>query len=95
MKTATQLSILILTLGLSTSAVAAGNTSVAASVNASTITSNATAAVTQEVLSEIKSHVSQTIKANLIELKRSTKAALIQSLTPQQKTAQQAQDKGQ
>lgn len=39
MKTATQLSILVFTLGMSTSSFAAGNTSVTASVNASTAAS--------------------------------------------------------
>ncbi|TMP27367.1 hypothetical protein CWB99_15325 [Pseudoalteromonas rubra] len=103
MKTATQLSILVFTLGMSTSSFAAGNTSVTASVNASTAASLSSmttvstdsGSVTQEVLSDIKSHVSKAIKANLIELKESTKATLIKSFTPEHKETRQEKDKGQ
>lgn len=103
MKTATQLSILILTFGLSTSAIAAGNSSVTASVNATTVASvsamsvinSGTTSATQEILTEMKSHISQTIKANLVELKESTKATLIKSFTPEQEKAQQTSGKEQ
>ncbi|TMP37943.1 hypothetical protein [Pseudoalteromonas rubra] len=103
MKTATQLSILVFTLAMSTSSFAAGSTSVTASVNASTAASlsamanmnTSSSSVTQEVLSDIKSHVSKAIKANLIDLKESTKATLIESFTPQSKEAREDKDKGQ